>query len=66
MQNENIQTSVLFDDSISCLHTSSNGSNIVHKNSVTSISNNSQKALNNKNLYVWSIRQSHNNALSLM
>ena len=64
-ENINLQKSVLFDNLISYIDTSSNNLNIVHKNIVTSIDNNSKKLLNN--IYTWSDTPlSHNNALSLM
>jgi len=49
-ENENIQESVLFDGSVSCINISSNDSNIVHKKTVTStIHNNTIKQQNSKN-----------------
>ncbi|MFT5660996.1 MAG: hypothetical protein ACI9TV_001640 [Sulfurimonas sp.] len=64
--NQKIQGSSLFDDSVSYINTSSNNSNIVHKNSVTSFNNNSKKSLNIDKYNWFTTTLSHNNALSLM
>lgn len=66
LKNQNLQESGLFDDSISCINTSSNNSNTVHKQFATSTSpNNSKNKPNTKFLYFCSIPQSHDNFVRL-
>jgi len=48
-KNQNIQTSSLFNDSILCINTSSNDSNIVHKKTATSNSFNFEKTSKDNN-----------------
>lgn len=70
--NQNIQKSVLFDDSIPCIDTSSNDLNIVHKKSATpDIAQMAITVLNNtkitiKNLIINKKPQSRNIMMSLM
>jgi len=59
MQNtENIQTSVLFDSSISYIETSSNDKNTIHKNCASTITHNNTITEHSKKYQAKS--QSHN------
>ncbi|MCW8895186.1 MAG: hypothetical protein OQK48_07885 [Sulfurimonas sp.] len=63
-ENQNIQKSVLFDDLIPYIKTSSNNSNAVHKKFVTStISNNSKKLLNSKKTQINAFASMSNKSL---
>lgn len=64
MKDEINQTSILFDDNVPCIDTSSNDKNIVHKKTVTSSLDNTKKTI--KNLIRDKNPQQHNSALSFV